>query len=99
AIPGIILGLAFVAVWLRSPIPLYGTIAILVIAYLSQLFPFSFENMSGTIVKLDPELEDSAVMSGAARWRAVLSITVPLLRVALAGAALLLFVLSFREFT
>jgi iron(III) transport system permease protein len=99
AIPGLILGLAFVSLWLRSPIPLYGTIAILVIAYISQLFPFSFENMSGTLVKLDPELEDSAVMSGAARWRAIVSITLPIIRVALGSAALLLFVLSFREFT
>jgi len=99
AIPGLILGLAFVSLWLRSPIPLYGTIPILVIAYICQLFPFSFENMSATLVKLDPDLEDSAVMAGASRVRAVISVTLPILRVALGAAALFLFVLAFREFT
>lgn len=100
AVPGLILGLAFLSFWLRVPvIAIYGTIWILVFAYVCQLFPFGYESMSGTLVKLDNELEDGAVLSGASRLRAIWSITLPVIKAALGAAFLLLFVLTFREFT
>lgn len=99
AIPGLILGLAFLEMWVGAPIAIYGTIWILTFAYVCQLFPFGYESMSGTIVKLDNELEDSAVLSGASRIRAILAVTLPVMKGALGASFLLLFVLTFREFT
>lgn len=99
AMPALLLGLAFVAFWLRLPIPLFGTMAILVIAYVARFIPQGFENFASTLVKVDEQLEDSAVTAGAGRLRAVWSITLPLLRSAAASTGVLLFILAFREVT
>lgn len=99
AVPALILGLAFVAFWLRLPIPLYGTMAILIMAYVARFIPQGFESFSSTLVKVDEQLEDSAVTSGARRTQAMASITVPLLRSAFFSTGILLFILSFRELT
>jgi iron(III) transport system permease protein len=99
AMPALLLGLSFVAFWLRLPVPLFGTMAILVIAYVARFIPQGFENFASTLVKVDEQLEDSAVTAGAPRWRAIFSITLPLLRSTAVSTAMLLFILAFREVT
>jgi len=99
AMPALLMGLSFVVFWLRLPVELYGTMTILVIAYIARFVPQGFENFATTLVKLDPQLEDSAVTSGARRTRAVVSITLPLLRSTAFATGILLFILAFRELT
>lgn len=99
AVPALILGLAYVTFWLRLPISLHGTMTIMVLAYVARFIPQGFESFAGTLVKIDEELEDSAVTAGASRVRALTTITVPLLRSAFVSTGVLLFVLSFRELT
>lgn len=99
AMPALLMGLSFVVFWLKLPISLYGTLTILVIAYVARFIPQGFENFATTLVKLDDQLEDSAVTSGARRTRAVFSITLPLLRSTAFSTGILLFILAFRELT
>lgn len=99
AMPALLLGLAFVSFWLRLPISLYGTSTILVIAYVARFIPQGFANFAATLVKVDEQLEDSAVTSGASRLRAIFAITLPLLRSTAVTTGVLLFILSFREVT
>lgn len=99
AMPALLMGLSFVVFWLKLPISLYGTMTILVIAYVARFIPQGFENFATTLVKLDEQLEDSAVTAGARRSRAVFSITLPLLRSTAFSTGILLFILAFRELT
>lgn len=99
AIPAMLLGLSFVSFWLRLPVSLYGTLTILVMAYVARFVPQGFENFASTLVKVDEQLEESAITSGASRLRAVIAITLPLLRSTAVATGVLLFILSFREVT
>ena len=99
AIPGIVLGLGLLWTWLTLPVPVYGTLVVLVIACLAVFIPQGYRGVSSSIVQLDKDLEDSAIMLGARRPKAISFVTVPLLRVGLSSTFLLLLMLSMREFT
>lgn len=99
AVPAIVLGLGLLWTWLMMPVPIYGTLVVLVIAFIAAQMPQGYQGASSAILQVHPELEDSAVMHGAHRWRAVWRITVPLLRVPLTATFLLLLMLSMRELT
>lgn len=99
AIPAIVLGMGLLWTWLTMPIPLYGTLALLMIAFVAVQMSQGLRSMAAAIRSTDRDLEDSAVMLGANRPRAVLHVTVPLLRVALSSTFLLLLMLSMRELT
>jgi iron(III) transport system permease protein len=99
AVPAIVLGLGLLWTWLALPVPIYGTLAVLVIAFVAVFLPQGYRGVSASIIQLDKDLEDSAVMLGARRHRAITSITAPLLRVGLSSTFLLLLMLSMRELT
>lgn len=99
AVPHIVLGLGLLWTWLLIPLPVYGTLAVLVIAFVAAQMPQGFRGVSASIQQMDRELEDSAVMHGATRVRAISSVTVPLMRVGLTSSFLLLLMLSMRELT
>ena len=99
AVPAIVFGLGLLWTWLALPIPIYGTLAVLVIAFVAVFIPQGYRGVSASIVQLDKDLEDSAVMLGARRHRAITFVTAPLLRVGLSSTFLLLMMLSMRELT
>ncbi len=99
AVPAIVLGLGLLWTWLTLPVPVYGTLAVLVIACIAVFLPQGYRGVSASILALDRDLEDSAVMLGARRARAVLAVTAPLLRVGLSSTFLLLLMLAMRELT
>jgi iron(III) transport system permease protein len=99
AVPAIVLGLGLLWTWLALPVPIYGTLAVLVIAFVAVFLPQGYRGVSASFIQLDKDLEDSAVMLGARRHRAIASITAPLLRVGLSSTFLLLLMLSMRELT
>lgn len=99
AIPHVVLGIGLLWTWLVMPLPVYGTLGVLIIGFLVVQMPQGFRGIASSIRSLDRDLEDSAVMLGARRSRAVAWITVPLLRVAVLSTFLLLLMLSMRELT
>ncbi|NHU48906.1 iron ABC transporter permease [Rhodococcus sp. A14] len=99
AVPAIVLGLGLLWTWLALPIPIYGTLAVLVIAFVAVFLPQGYRGVSSSIVQLDQDLEDSAVMLGARRSKAIRFVTIPLLRIGLSSTFLLLLMLSMRELT
>ena len=99
AIPAIVLGLGLLWTWLTLPIPVYGSLAVLVIACIAVFIPQGYRGVSSSIVQLDKDLEDSAIMLGAKRRKAISFVTVPLLRVGLSSTFLLMLMLSMRELT
>ncbi|TQL45037.1 iron(III) transport system permease protein [Homoserinimonas aerilata] len=99
AVPAIVLGLGLMWTWLLLPIPIYGTLVIMIVAFTAAQMPQGFRGIAGSILQVDKDLEDSAVMHGASRARAVTRITLPLMRVGITSTFLLLLMLAMRELT
>ncbi|MFC5930477.1 iron ABC transporter permease [Cryobacterium melibiosiphilum] len=99
AVPHIVLGIGLLWTWLIMPIPLYGTIWVLVVAFLVVQMPQGLRSVSASIQATHRDLEDSAVMLGARRAKAIAFVTLPLMKVTLASSFLLLLMLSMRELT
>lgn len=97
AIPAIVMGMGLLWTWLLIPVPVYGTIFVLVIACIAVFFPQGYRGVSSSILQVAPDLEDSAVMLGAGRARAIGTVTLPLMRVGLLSTFLLFLMLSMRE--
>lgn len=96
-LPGVVLGVAILVLYLRSPIPVYGTIWILVIAYVTTYLPYGLRYAHPGILRIHPELEESAQLSGA-RWSEVFrKVVVPLALPALFAGWIFIFLISIRE--
>jgi iron(III) transport system permease protein len=94
-IPGIILGLGFLILAIRTP--LYSTLTIILIAYVARFFPFATRTVSSMLLAINPELEQSARASGAGWLQTMRYVLVPLLAPAIVAAWLMLFVIFVRE--
>jgi len=94
-IPGIILGLGFLILAIRTP--LYSTLAIILIAYVARFFPFATRTVSSMLLAINPELEQSARANGASWLQTMRYVLVPLLMPAIVAAWLMLFVIFIRE--
>jgi iron(III) transport system permease protein len=92
AIPGIVAGLGMLWAYITLPVPLYGTLVLLVIVLVTTGLPLGTRLMSGVMVQLGRELEESSRVHGASWQYTFLHVVAPLLKPALAGAFLLLFV-------
>ncbi len=92
AIPGIVAGLGMLWAYITVPLPLYGSLFLLVIVMLTTGLPLGVRLMSGVMVQLGRELEESSRVHGASWQYTFRHIVAPLLKPALAGAFLLLFV-------
>jgi iron(III) transport system permease protein len=99
AIPAIVLGIGLLWTWLVMPVPLYGTLWVMVVAFVAVQMPQGLRGIAASIQSTDKDLEDSAVLHGAHRWRAIAAITVPLMKVGLTSTFLILLMLSMRELT
>jgi iron(III) transport system permease protein len=95
AVPGLVISVGLLWAYVQSPI--YGTIAILLVSYLTHYLPQGFRVVSSNLVQMDDALEESARVSGASWLRTLKDIILPLVRPALASGWLLLFVVFFRE--
>jgi len=94
-IPGIILGLGFLILALRTP--LYSTLWIILIAYIARFLPFSTRGISAMLVSLSTDLEESARAGGATWLQTMRLVVLPLIWPAILAAWLMLFVIFIRE--
>lgn len=94
-IPGIILGLGFLILALRTP--LYSTLTIILIAYVARFFPLAMRTVAAMLASINPELEQSARASGAGWLQCIRHVMAPLVMPALVAAWLMLFVVFIRE--
>jgi iron(III) transport system permease protein len=97
ALPAIVLALGVLWTWLAIPLPVYGTIAILVIAFAARFVPQGYRAIAASVIQIHDDLENAALVAGASRWQTVKWVMLPLVRGGVAAAAFLLFVLSVRE--
>lgn len=96
-VPGLVLGLALSFVYLRSPIPIYGTLFILLIAYCTKYLPYGMRYATTSMQQISNELEESALVNGASWWQAFRRVLLPLLSPGLVAGWIYILVVSFRE--
>jgi iron(III) transport system permease protein len=98
AIPGLVLGTAILFVYLRTGwLPIYGTLWILFIAYLTRYMPYGMRYSSTSMYQIGRELEESAHMSGAGWWHTFRRVVLPLIAPGLVAGWVYILVVSFRE--
>lgn len=96
-IPGLVLGVGIAFVYLRSPLPIYGTLFILLIAYCTRYLPYGMRYAVSGMQTISKELEESAQVSGAGWWATFRRVLLPLIAPALLAGWVYIFVVSFRE--
>ena len=95
--PGVVLGVALLQAYLNLPIPVYGTLWILVIAFCVKYIPYGMRFASPALLQIGRELEEAASMSGAGWFRTFYKVVLPLMAASLTGAFLYIFLLSMKE--
>jgi iron(III) transport system permease protein len=97
AIPALVLGVGFVWAFVGFPLPIYGTIWALVIAYFTRFVGIGVRQSQAAFTQVSGELLDAARMSGASPMQAFRDIMLPLLRPALISLWTILFIFIFME--
>ena len=103
ALPGVVLSIACILLFVK-PIPiiqitLYGTLWIILFAYVSRFFTVGFKPMMSSMMQIDASLEEAAQLCGAGMRRRLRDIVVPLLSPALFAGFILVFLMAFNELT
>jgi iron(III) transport system permease protein len=96
-LPGIVVAVALIQFWLAMPIALYGTLAILLLAYVGRYIPLGVRAANASLRQVDPSLEESAQILGASWSTTMREITLPLIRPGLFAGWLLVFVPVIQE--
>jgi len=96
-IPGLVLGVALLFVYLRFPLPIYGTLWILFIAYTTRYMPYGMRYSASSMYQISGELEESAHTSGASWWQTFRRVILPLLMPGLVAGWIYIVLVSFRE--
>ena len=96
-IPGIVMAIGFYAAYASPPLALYGTAAIIIFAFTARFLPIAYANCSSAVRAVHPEMEEAARILGSSRLHAISRITAPLLKKALLGGWLIVFIVASRE--
>ena len=96
-LPGTVMAVGILLAFLRLPVPIYGTIWILLAAYVARFVPLATRSASATFRQIDASLEEAGRITGASWSVAVRRILFPLSRPGLLVAFLLVFIPSFSE--
>jgi len=88
---------ALIQFWLAMPLALYGTLAILLLAYVGRYIPLGVRAANAALRQIDPSLEESAQILGATWLTTMREVTLPLIRPGLFAGWLLVFVPVIQE--
>ena len=84
---------------IRNVLPIYGTVWILVGAYVIGWLPFGTRALNSSMIQIHRELEEAASTSGLSMMRTVRRVMVPLLRPTLLSVWIWTSLLVYREMT
>jgi iron(III) transport system permease protein len=97
AIPGLVIGVAYLWAWIGLPGGLYGTLWILALAFVARFIPDTVKALSTSLMQIHRELEEASWICGRGLLSTITSVVLPLARPGVVAAMTLLFVLSIRE--
>ncbi|HZX95498.1 MAG TPA: iron ABC transporter permease [Myxococcales bacterium] len=97
AIPAIAMGVGLFLAYTRGPVVLYGTLWILLLAYVTIQLPAAYQQLHAAFQALSPEMEEASRILGASRLRTLRDVTAPLLGPSLIATWCFVFVAVVRE--
>jgi iron(III) transport system permease protein len=93
--PGIVLAMGVLVTYIKTPI--YATLWILLLAYITRFFPYGQRNIAAVMMAISEELDQSSRMAGASWMTTMKRITIPLLKPGIFAGWILLFIIFLRE--
>ena len=93
--PGIVLAMGVLVTYIQTPI--YATLWILLLGYITRFFPYGQRNISSIMLAISEELDQSSRMAGASWFTTLRRITIPLLKPGIFAGWVLLFIIFLRE--
>ena len=95
--PGLVLGLSIMIFYLNVDIGVYGTMWIMLIAYVTRFMPYGLRYNTSSMLQIHKELEESAAMSGASWSTTFRRVVLPLLKPGLLAGWIYVMIVSIRE--
>jgi iron(III) transport system permease protein len=99
AFPGVALALGLLWAYVDFPIPIYATIWILFIGYVTRFLPYGVRTISSTVIQIHQELEEASKVCGAGYFSTFRRILLPLMRPGVIAAWIVLATIFIREFS
>jgi iron(III) transport system permease protein len=93
--PGIVLAMGVLVTYIQTPI--YATLWIILLGYITRFFPYGQRNISSVMLAISEELDQSSRMAGASWFTTLRRITIPLLKPGIFAGWVLLFIIFLRE--
>jgi len=97
AMPGIVLGVSLIWVYLTLPIPIYGTIWVLLLAYITKFMPYGIRASSASMIQINKELEEASLASGGTWLQTFTKIILPLLMPGFVAGWIYISIIALRE--
>lgn len=97
AMPGIVLGVSLIWVYLTLPIPIYGTIWVLLLAYMTKFMPIGIRAASASMIQIHKELEEASFASGGTWFQTFSKVILPLLMPGFVAGWIYISIISLRE--
>jgi iron(III) transport system permease protein len=99
AFPGTALALGLLWAYVDFPIPIYGTLWIILIAYVTRFLPYGMRAVSSTIIQVHKELEEASVACGAGFLATFRRVLIPMMRPGVMAGWIILVTIFMREFS
>jgi len=99
AFPGTALAIGLLWTYVYVPLPIYGTLWILLIGYITRFLPYGLRTMTSTIVQLHDDLPQASLVCGASFLTTFRRIMLPLLRPGFIAGWIILATIFLREFS
>ena len=96
-IPGVVLGLAFLITYLRVPAAIYGTLWIIIFAFIAHYAPYAIRYLQPSLVQISRDIDDASRVAGASEITAFRRILMPLIMPAIIGAWIYVFFHAFKD--
>ena len=96
-LPGTVMAVGILLAFIRPPLVLYGTIWILLVAYVARFVPLAVRSANATLRQIDPSLEEAARITGASWLQTIRLVLLPIARPGLIVAFLLVFIPALGE--
>ncbi len=97
AMPGIVLGVSLIWVYLTLPIPIYGTIWVLLLAYITKFMPYGIRAASASMIQINKELEEASLASGGTWFQTFRKVILPLLMPGFVAGWIYISIIALRE--
>jgi iron(III) transport system permease protein len=97
AMPGIVLGVSLIWVYLTLPIPIYGTIWVLLLAYMTKYIPYGIRAASASMIQINKELEEASFTAGGTWFQTFRKIILPLLMPGFTAGWIYISIIALRE--